>query len=294
MPAANDTLGAWDAWLSEQLSTVVDNTMQRRLEVGLLLEAALGVSSTDRIAKADQHVTWQKDIAWLDHALHQRVVDRLPIQYVLGETVFMGLPLRVQPGVFIPRPETELLVEAALHWLEEYSDDDYPVKGGLTLVDCCCGSGAMALVLAYHHPHAHVIGIDRSEQALSTCQINSRALNVTVDWRQGDWFGPLQDQSVDLIVCNPPYIPKPDQSTLSPEVLNEPHLALFCPQDDVISFYTGLIQSALAHLKPKGAIMMELGQDQAEKLAKIPQIQTLSPQFIKDYQGIDRHILIAT
>ena len=289
MPAETDSLKAWDTWLSEQLAPVVHNDTQRRLEVGLLLEALFGISSTDRLAYADRCVQWQKDLAWLQDALDKRLNQRMPIQYLLGKTFFMGLPLSIQPGVFIPRPETELLVEAALHWL-----DSYTAKKPFTLVDCCCGSGAIALALAYHQPDARVIGMDRSEEALNACKTNGQQLNLTVDWRQGEWFGPLNSELVDLIVCNPPYIPPTDHPTLSPEVLNEPHLALFCPQDDVISFYVTLIQSALRHLKPGGAIMMELGEHQALNLSRNETIQAFSPQFIKDYAGIDRHILITT
>lgn len=289
MPTSTDALGAWDTWLTAQLGPVVYNDTQRRLEVGLLLEACFGTSSTDRLARADQPIAWKKSPEWLTDALDKRINQRMPIQYILGETFFMSLPLSIKPGVFIPRPETELLVEAALHWLDSYSSND-----SLTLVDCCCGSGAMALALAYHHPEAKVIGIDRSEEALAVCKTNSQQLKLTVEWLQGEWFGPLQDEKVDLIVCNPPYIPPADRHTLSPEVMNEPHLALFCPQDDVISFYISLIHSAVSHLRPGGAIMMELGEHQAENLAKNDTIQAFSSQFIKDYGGIDRHILITT
>ena len=150
--------------------------------------------------------------------LVDRRLDRVPLQYILGETFFFGRKFHVDSRVLIPRPETELLVEWALDLLRERSS---PV-----ILDLCCGSGCIGLTLKSERPDAEVWLSDISEDALAVAAENAHLLSADVTLFQRDLLNGFPDASLDLIISNPPYIPSADCPALQPEVLREPVLAL--------------------------------------------------------------------
>jgi release factor glutamine methyltransferase len=141
----------------------------------------------------------------------RRCLRREPLQYVLGEVDFCGLRLRVRPGVFIPRPETELLVEEAVRILRQL-----PVPNPAVL-DLGTGSGAIAVAIAAHHPGARVLGVDISARALRCARSNARALGIwRVRFRPLDILRQLPQGRFHMVVSNPPYIPLPACRSCSP------------------------------------------------------------------------------
>lgn len=173
-----------------------------------------------------------------------------PLQYILGSTIFHGMRIEVAPGVLIPRPETEELIELI-------------VRSGIVpkkIVDIGTGSGCIALALKKEFPQAEVIGIDVSPDALAIALRNSVRLDLEVEWMKAD----VLDRNfqlppgVDLLVSNPPYVPRSEETSLSVEVRDhEPHLALFVEDDDPLRFYKVIGEHALIGLEPDGELWFE-------------------------------------
>ena len=186
-----------------------------------------------------------------------------PVAYVLGSRGFYGLDLKVSPAVLIPRPETELLVEAALERLPTT-----PCR----IADFGTGSGAIALALANElkseRPDAQVVAVDMSPDALAVARENARNLNLAVDFRLGDWCGGLADEIFDMIVSNPPYIRADDEHLAQGDVRFEPALALASGVDGLDAI-RAIIACAPAHLQPGGWLLFEHGYDQASAVAAL-------------------------
>ncbi|HES76940.1 MAG TPA: peptide chain release factor N(5)-glutamine methyltransferase [bacterium] len=203
-----------------------------------------------------------------------------PVAYLLGSRGFYGLDLRVSPAVLIPRPETELLVEAALERLP---------KKPCRVADLGTGSGAIALALAnelkIERPDAQVVAVDMSPEALAVAQENARNLNLAVDFRLGDWCGGLADEMFDLIVSNPPYIRADDEHLAQGDVRFEPTMALASGADG-LNAIRAITACAPAHLKPGGWLLFEHGYDQAEAVATLLRAAGLvAVESLLDLQG---------
>ncbi|QMV20312.1 peptide chain release factor N(5)-glutamine methyltransferase [Granulicella sp. 5B5] len=210
-----------------------------------------------------------------------------PLQYLLGEQEFYGLPLRVTRDTLIPRPETEHLVEAVLDWSRTQASMS-------RIVDVGTGTGAIALALAKHLPDASVFACDISAAGLAVARENAERLGLggRVQFRQSDLLsayrsGAGQDNLFDAVVSNPPYIPSGDAAMMQPEVRDhEPHLALFAG-DDGLDVYRRLIVEAHALLREDGLLAMEIGYGQREALAALLS-GWKDVRFFDDYAGIPR------
>jgi len=172
-----------------------------------------------------------------------------PLQYVLGRVYFHGVELEVAPGVLIPRPETEELVQLIIE------EGHLPTR----IVDIGTGSGCIALALKRAFPNASVIAIDRSEDALAIAQRSARRNALDVQWIIADVLDPaFALPTADLIISNPPYVPRSEQASLSPQVRDfEPHLALFVEDSDPLLFYRVIAQHALKALPVGGRLFFE-------------------------------------
>lgn len=222
------------------------------------------------------------------HLLEQRAA-RVPLQHIIGAQSFYGLRFRVTADVLIPRPETELLVDELLKLL-----DDRPLR----VADIGTGSGAIAIALKARRPQWHVIACDLSPQALAIARANQQQATgaITLDgFMQGDLLAPLieAEQSIDLLVSNPPYIPTNDLQRLQAEVRDhEPHLALDGGPDGLISYRR--IVSQLEQLpKFPRVLAFEHGIGQSEAIVELLQGVSDYNEFkiIEDYNGIKRHII---
>ena len=206
-----------------------------------------------------------------------------PLAHIIGEAEFMGRLFSVGPTVLIPRPETEELVEETIKNL--------PLKRPSRILDLCSGSGCIAISLAFTFPSAEIIGADISPEALQVARKNAENMNLgkKVNFIQSDVFENISGE-FDFIISNPPYIPTDVIATLSPEVRNEPRLALDGGPDglDVIR---KIISSAPAYLKPGGLLALEIGCAQCEKVLKFFNAEEWQEPFSrKDFAGIERFI----
>lgn len=209
-----------------------------------------------------------------------------PIQYITGEAEFFGFPFTVAPGVLIPRPETEHLVEEVIRLAGAFTEP--------RIADIGTGSGAIAIALAYSLPQAHIIATDFSPQALAIAKQNVARNGVEnrIEFFEGDLLAPLAGQSFHIIASNPPYVPLVDLDSLSVEVReHEPHAALFAG-DDGLLIYHRLIPDARALLISGGWLVMEIGYGQQPAIEKMMiESRYGSVHFIPDYQGIPRILI---
>lgn len=211
-----------------------------------------------------------------------------PAQYIIGRQEFYGLPFKVSPAVLIPRPETELLVEAVMM----HGDRLWP--GGTPLAaDIGTGSGAIAVTLAVKRTGWHVEASDISPEALAVAAQNAAANGAAVQFREGDLLAPFAGERVDILVSNPPYIPADDIAGLQREVReHEPRTALDGGPDGLGPYRTMMAQLALLAAPPR-LIGFELGQGQAEDVAELLRVAGHWDEIIvvPDLAGIDRHVM---
>jgi release factor glutamine methyltransferase len=211
---------------------------------------------------------------------------RKPVQHLVGSQAFWHHEFRVGPEVLIPRPETELLVEAALARLE---GRESPV-----VADVGTGSGCIALSLALARQDLRVHAVDLSPGALQLARENARFLAVgdRVVFHEGDLLAPLASLGpFDLVASNPPYVSEEEIETLAPEVrLFEPRLALVAPGDRA-SVYRRLVPQAATVLREGGDLLLEVGAGMADEVvALLPPAGFQAEEVLKDLQGIPRTI----
>ncbi|MCK8816411.1 peptide chain release factor N(5)-glutamine methyltransferase [Natroniella sulfidigena] len=208
----------------------------------------------------------------------------IPVAYLVGNQEFMSLEFKVTPDVLIPRPETEHLVETALELIAELDQTE------LKIADVGTGSGAIIISLVkLATKDLTGVGIDISEQALKIAQKNAIKHQVKgkIDFRLGDLLEPLDDR-VDLIVSNPPYIPTGQLSDLQQEVKAEPMLALDGGAEG-LDYYYQIIKQATTKLRSDGLILLEVGINQARKVAEmLKEFNFKEIEIIEDYSGIER------
>lgn len=204
-----------------------------------------------------------------------------PLQYITGATEFYGRIFHVEPGVLIPRPETEHLVEKLLALAAAFSAP--------RIVDVGSGSGAIAVTLAAELAEARLSSIDISSAALAIARQNAVSNQAAVRFLEGDLLAPVSGEQFEFVVSNPPYVPTVDRDTLSVEVRDyEPALALFAEADG-LSIYRRLIPAAHAVLVPGGWLLMEIGYGQSEAIAALLAESNFTQiGFTADLQGIAR------
>jgi release factor glutamine methyltransferase len=214
-----------------------------------------------------------------------RRLQREPVSQIVGYRDFWGLEFEVTRDVLTPRPETELVVEAAL--------EAFPRDTALVILDVGTGSGCLAVALATEFPAAQIIATDVSEAALGVARRNAarHAVGDRIDFRRTDLLEGVTERA-DLIVTNPPYVRSRDAASLAPEVREfEPHVALF-GGDDGLAVYRRLFSPAASRLKPGGRLIVEIGYEQA---GDVPALAAGSGWRVerarKDLQGITRTLV---
>ena len=215
-----------------------------------------------------------------------RAKSRKPLQYILGEWEFYGLPFKVRENVLIPRPDTEILVEQCIQLMREIEEPN--------ILDIGSGSGAISIAIANELKSSSVTGVDINEDAIRLANEN-KVLNKVenVNFMKSDLFEKLdEDFKYDLIVSNPPYITKDEYETLMPEVKNfEPKNAL-TDLGDGLYFYREISKKAEAYLKDTGYLAFEIGYKQAKDVSKILEDNNFAIlSVVKDYGGNDRVVL---
>ena len=226
------------------------------VDASVLLAHVAGRDRAWLVAHRDDALT--RDVADAFFALAKRRRAGEPVAYLTGTREFWGLPLAVTPAVLIPRPETETLVELALEWL--------PRAGAPRVLDLGTGSGAIALALAGERPDARVLAVDASAAALAVARENRARLgSMNVEFVQSDWYAELGDAKFDLIVSNPPYVATRDPHLTEGDLRFEPAAALAAGSDG-LSALRAIVAGAPARLAPGGALVVEHGFDQSERV----------------------------
>lgn len=245
----------------------------------------LKLSSADYLL-CDSNLLSESDLLYF-RSIVKRLQNNEPFQYIVGQTEFFGLEMKCDARALIPRPETEELVE----WVLEVATPEN------TLIDFCTGSGCIALALKNQLAKATVYGTDVSKEALELSKENASSLNLDVSFIQHDALSDqlpstLTEQSIDIIVSNPPYIPELDKQEMQANVLDfEPHLALFVENDNALIFYKAIALHSARLLKKNGLLFFEIHERLAmETKEAIEALGFVDVEIRKDLQGKDRMI----
>jgi release factor glutamine methyltransferase len=248
---APTTLGAA---LAEAARALQATSSSPRLDAELLLVHASGATRAEVLAYPDRSLPEAARSALAGFIERRRNGE--PIAYLVGTREFWSLPLKVTPAVLIPRPETEFLVEHALHHI--------PQDAAWTVADIGTGSGAVALAIAHERPRCRVIATDASLDALEVARQNARSLKITnVEFRSGEWLAPLADARFEIIVSNPPYVRADDPHLQEGDVRFEPRAALVAGADGLDAI-RHISAAAPAFLRAGGWLLLEHGYDQGD------------------------------
>ncbi|MBL4845227.1 MAG: peptide chain release factor N(5)-glutamine methyltransferase [Planctomycetes bacterium] len=237
------------AWLGDR------GVDEPRLDTELLLAHVLGIRRLDLYTDHDRPLL-RDELSAFRQLMRRRGEGREPVAYLIGERGFRGLDLKVGPGVLIPRPDTEVLVEIG----EAFAKTQEQV----TFADVGTGSGCVALALATACPQALGLAIDRSPAALAiaTHNVKETGLADRVTLVLGDLLGPCRPSSLDLVLSNPPYVLEAERALMTPEILDhEPQSALF--DADGLPLTQRLVQQAFTALRSGGLLAIETGFDKA-------------------------------
>lgn len=282
------TVGELLAWARRSLDEA--GTANVAQETLWLLAFALKMEHHVLASRTEQPVTAEQ-LSYAKTVVARRVA-REPLQYILGTQEFCGLDFAVNASVLIPRPETELLVQAVLK--------EGGLAAGATLVDVGTGSGCIAVTLATILDGVRIIAVDCSAEALETAKRNAirHGVEEKIEWIEGDLLTPLRTRNligaVDVIVSNPPYIVEQDWEQLQPEVRDfEPRSALIAGRKGT-EFHERLFRDGRAFLVPDGLLVVEMGRGQ------LPHVQQAAErvggytglQIVKDDADIER-VMIA-
>jgi len=272
-------------WTTTYLAEKADEHPRRSAE--WLLSAATGLSRIELYAFHDRPLT-PDERTLLREGVKRRAAGE-PLQYVTGEVAFRHIVLKVRPGVLIPRPETEILVDSVLPAI----DAAIAERGAALVADICTGSGCIALSIASERPGSTVVATDLSELALTVAVENIERLSLSerVTVAHGDLFTALEPGlrgTLDVIVSNPPYVPSADVPDLPAEVAGfEPHLALDGGADG-LDVYRRLLAESREWLRPGGLLGVELDERMVQIAAAEAQKWYEEVRVVRDLTGRDR------
>lgn len=247
-----------------------------KTDAWMLLEMAAKIDRNFYYMHMDDDIT-QEQLNEYEWALKKRA-EHIPLQYIVGETEFMGLPFKVNSSVLIPRQDTETLVEEALK----------VAKPGMKVLDMCTGSGCIIISILHHGKDLEGYASDISRHAINVAKENAKLNQVAVSFETGDLFDHIKGK-YDMIVSNPPYIRTEEIAKLMPEVQNfEPFDALDGKEDGLF-FYRRIVEQAGEYLNPGGHLLFEIGHDQGNDVSELmEQAGFKNVRVIKDLAGNDR------
>lgn len=268
----------------------------------LLLEEKLNLQRVDIVMQPDYLIA-DANLSELKIIL-KRLQKEEPIQYILGNTEFYGLPFKVNKNTLIPRPETEELVEWIIKEVKELQSNEIakldayiiPKKNeekSLSIIDIGTGTGCIPISLAKNLNNVKISAVDVSSEALKVAQQNATLNTVDVSFLEMDILETKElPQQYNLIVSNPPYVRELEKTEISNNVLeNEPHLALFVKDDNPLIFYSKIADLAKSHLKKDGLLFFEINQYLGkETIEMLKQKGFKTIKLKKDLFGNDRMV----
>jgi release factor glutamine methyltransferase len=256
-----------------------------RLTAEILLAHALKLRRLDLYLRTDQPCSTKERETFRE--LVKRRSKGEPAQYIVGQAEFWSLSFLVDSRVLIPRADTEVLVEEAVSFLKAR----HPKGEGLRLLDLCTGSGCIAIALRKELPGLTVIAVEKDPGAFEVAKHNSEHLKQSVEVLLGDLYQPVEGQTFDLIVSNPPYIPTAEIAGLSREVSQyEPKLALDGGPDG-LDLARRIYADAQKHLTPHGACMIEIDPAQGSEAKQIAERVGFTAKLRKDYESRERVVV---
>lgn len=282
MKVPSNKIGDIRSYYAQQLFKFYD---ERETEtfIFMLLEEYAGVSKSETIINPELTIN-ESELLNIHFAVND-LKNYKPIQYILGKTEFYGLPMRVNPDVLIPRPETEELVD----WIIQDTTKDHERK----ILDIGTGSGCIAIALKKALSNAKIQAIDNSQKALEIANQNTLMNQVHITFscvnilEKREWNNLGQ---CDIIVSNPPYVRNMEKSEMKENVLNyEPDCALYVEDNNPLIFYKTLAEFGLDRLNENGSIYCEINQNLGQAIYKL--FESYGYQYIqlkKDFKGNDR------
>jgi len=250
----------------------------------IILEAFHQMKRIDLALNPETELDGMQLLQW--ETVLSQLKEEKPIQYILGETEFYGLPFYVNENTLIPRPETEELVE----WIIKESKVESR-KGKVKILDVGTGSGCIAVSLAKNLPDAEVFALDVSEKALVTAKKNVERNGVNITFlHQSILETEDLKQQFDIIVSNPPYVRNLEKAEIKKNVLDyEPHLALFVEDTDALLFYRKITELAQKNLNEKGQLYFEINQYLGTEMVELLEKDDFKNiELRKDIYGNDR------
>jgi release factor glutamine methyltransferase len=248
-----------DQIIHQAIKQLAATSSTPRLDAEVLLKHVAGLTRTALITRANERLSPEHE-----EQLNGLIIRRArgePVAYLTGWREFWSIDLSVTPDVLIPRPETELLVEQALLRIPDNTE--------WTIADLGTGSGAVALAIAKERPRCRMIATDASEAALAIARKNANRLAIeNAEFRHGEWLDPLNDQILDMIVSNPPYVAEQDPHLSQGDVRFEPRGALVAGTDGLAAI-RAIAAGARQHLRRCGLLLLEHGYDQAPAVRAI-------------------------
>ena len=292
------------------------NIEEADIKLKILIEYVFKISKEKLILKYKDEINNKKVEEFRN--LLKKLENGIPIQYIINNQEFMGLNFYVDEDVLIPQPDTEVLVEEVIKYCNELRNNepedketnkDYkeniekePIinkedkninKKTIKILDLCTGSGIIGISIYKYLENVEIYASDISQKALNIAEKNTNLNNAKINFINSDMFENIHIKDFDIIVSNPPYIESKVIKSLSKEVQNEPKLALDGGEDG-LKFYRSILENAKDYLRKNGAIFLEIGYDQKEKIEEISKSYKIykETKCIKDFGGNNRVIII--
>lgn len=269
-------------FLKQKLASKIDAVELSSL-MGMLIEAVTGWNRMQQIVNVNTELSKEQQAQIEQYA--EQLLSGKPIQYILGKAWFMGNELMVNEHVLIPRPETEELVE----WIISYANI---MNKTLSIIDIGTGSGCIPIALKLALPLCNLTGLDISKEALAVAEINANNVKASIEWIEQDILNTAAlDNTYDIIVSNPPYIPIREKANMQEQVVGfEPSIALFVSNEDPLVYYKAIAKMAKQNLSTNGQLFFEIHYDQGKAILALLDELNFHAELRQDSYGKNRMI----
>lgn len=269
-------------FLKQKLASTIDAVELSSL-MGMLIEAVTGWNRMQQIVNVNTELSKEQQTQ-IELYAEQLLLGK-PIQYILGKAWFMGNELMVNEHVLIPRPETEELVE----WIISYASI---MNKPLSIIDIGTGSGCIPIALKLALPNCTLTGLDISKEALAVAEINANNVKASIEWIEQDILNTAAlDNTYDIMVSNPPYIPIREKANMQEQVVGfEPSIALFVSNEDPLIFYKAIAKMAKQNLSANGQLFFEIHYDQGKAILALLDELNFHAELRQDSYGKNRMI----